>query len=324
MLTFFVIVPVVLAVILFAASSNKAAKLIAIIFQSALFIASVYLVLDTRYVERVTIVGSYNDILGIILRANTLSAIFVLLTTFIFLATSIYSYSYQKDAKTFWFLMFLLEASFIGLFLTGDLFNVFVLIEVSTLVTVVLAMYDRKSRNIFHGKVFLLSNVVSIQFYLLGLGYIYRHIGAMDMNRVAEAVAETHNVNLVLPYVLMMTAIAFKNTLIPFFSWTPKVRIYPKAPTVVAAVLSGLQAKTSLYVFIRLQEIFEPIAAHEIFLVIGIVTGLFGAVMAICQSNIKMILAYHTTNRVNHGGRKHGQPICICRRFVSYYQSRNV
>jgi len=104
--------------------------------------------------------------------------------------------------------------------------------------------------------------------------------------------------NLILPYVLIMASIAFKNTLIPFFSWTPKVRIYPKAPTVVAAVLSGIQAKTSLYLFIRFQEMFAPVSMYDFFLVIGIVTGLFGAVMAISQTNIKMILAYHTISQV--------------------------
>ncbi|MCL2203319.1 MAG: hypothetical protein FWB88_05220 [Defluviitaleaceae bacterium] len=300
MLTFLVIVPVLLAVLLFIFSTNITAKIISIVFQSALFVASIYLVMITRDAEVITIVGSYDDILGIILRANSLSAIFVMLTTFIFLAVSVYSYSYKdrRDARTFWFLMFVLEASFIGLFLSGDLFNVFVLIEVSTLVTVILAMYDRKKRNIFHGKVFLLANVVSIQFYLLGLGYVYRITGAMDMERVTYALAGMDAGNLLLPYALLMTAIAFKNTLIPFFSWTPKTNIYRKSPTVVAAVLSGLQAKTSLYLFIRFQEIFEPIAAHDLFLAIGIFTGIFGAVMAICQSHIKMILAYHTISQI--------------------------
>jgi multicomponent Na+:H+ antiporter subunit D len=95
-----------------------------------------------------------------------------------------------------------------------------------------------------------------------------------------------------------MTAIAFKSTLIPFFSWTPKVRLYEKAPTAVAAVMSGLQAKAALYLFIRFQEMFAPVAAHQFFLIIGITAGLFGAVMAVCQRNIKMILAYHTISQI--------------------------
>ncbi|MCL2704274.1 MAG: proton-conducting membrane transporter [Defluviitaleaceae bacterium] len=300
MLTFLIIIPVLIAVLLFVLSTNRAAKILAIVFQSILFVASVYIVIATREADIVTFVGSYDDVLGIILRVNSLSAVFVLLTTFIFLAVSVYSYSYteKRDTRTFWFLMFLLEASFIGLFLAGDLFNIFVLVEVSTLVTVILTMYDRSKRNIFHGKVFLMANVVVAQFFLIGLGYIYRLTGALDMERVTEALGLIDGSNLALPYVLIMTTVAFKCTLIPFFSWTPKARIYPNAPTVVAAILSGLQAKTALYLFICFQDMFQNIASQEFFLVIGIITGLFGAVMAICQSDIKMILAYHTVSQV--------------------------
>ncbi|MCL2605133.1 MAG: hypothetical protein FWD90_11700 [Defluviitaleaceae bacterium] len=311
MLTFMVIIPVLLAVLLFAFSSNRIAKAAAVFIQAALFVVSVYLVLITRGAEVTTVVGSYDGILGIILRANSLSAVFVLITAFIFLAVSVYSFTYRerKDARTFWFLMFLLEASFIGLFLSGDLFNVFVLLEVSTLVLVILAMYDRKNRSIFHGKVYLLANVVAIQFYLLGLGYLYRITGALDMERVGESLGAMDGQNLILPYALIMTGIAFKSTLIPFLSWTPKVRLYENAPTVVAAVMSGLQAKAALYLFMRFQEMFAPVAAQQFFLIIGIIAGLFGAVMAICQTNIKMILAYHTISQIglitvgiSHGG----------------------
>jgi multicomponent Na+:H+ antiporter subunit D len=300
MLSFFVIIPVLIAVLLFIFSTNKTAKTLAIAVQSVLFAFSIYLVYLTREADVVTFVGSYDDVLGIILRANSLSAVFILLTTFIFLAVSVYSFSYNENrgTRTFWFLMFLLEASFIGLFLTGDMFNIFVLVEVSTLVTVILTMYDRERRNIYNGKIFIMVNVVAAQFFLLGLGYIYRLTGVMDMARATELLGQLDGAALTLPYALIMTTIAFKCTLIPFFSWTPKVRIYPNSPTVVTAILSGLQAKTALYLFLRFQEVFEPIAATDIFLVIGIIAGLFGAVMAICQSDIRMILAYHTISQV--------------------------
>ena len=303
MLTFFVIIPVFLAILLYLQSTNKTAKILAIIFQSLLFFASIYLVMITRDIheaDMVVFVGSYADVLGIILRANSLSAVFILLTTFIFLAISVYSYSYkeQRDTRTFWFLMFLLEASFIGLFLSGDMFNIFVLVEVSTLVTVILAMYDRESRNIFYGKVYLMANIVATQFYLLGLGYIYRLTGTMDIVRATEILERADRANLILPYALIMTTIAFKCSLIPFFSWSPKVRIYPKSPTVVAAIISGLHVKTAVYLLLCFQDIFINVASGEFILIAGIIAGLAGTVMAICQTDIKMILAYHTVSQV--------------------------
>ena len=298
MLVFFVIAPVLIAVFLFLLATNSVARVAAIVLQSILFAASVYLVIVTRDAEIITFIGAYDDILGILLRADRLAADFVMLTTLIFLVVSVYTYRTHREKRVGWFLMFVLEASFIGLFLTSDIFNVFVLLEVSTLVTLILVMFDREKRALFAGKVFLLTNIVVIQFFLLGLGYIYRLTGALDMVRVAEWLRLADPADLRLPYVLVMTAIAFKCTLVPFFSWTPKTRIYPSAPTAVAAILSGLQIKSAVYLFIRFQDIFQPVALQDFFLFVGIFTGLFGAIMAISQTNIRMILAYHTISQV--------------------------
>ena len=298
MLTYFVIAPVLIAAFLYVWSTNDIARVVAIVFQLALFIASAYLVAITRDAEVVTHIGNYEGVLGIALRANHLSADFVFITTLIFLAISIYTYRENRDMPLFWFLLFLMEASIIGLFLSGDLFNIFVLVEVSTIVTLVLVMYNRKMRHTFHAMLFLMANVIAAQFYLFGLGYVYMVAGTLDMALMTEVLAQLDRSSQVLPYALIMTSIAFKASLIPFFSWSPKVKIYPGAPTVVQAILSGLQIKSALYLFIRFQEVFGAVSVNEFFLVIGIISGIFGAFMAICQSNIKLILAYHTISQV--------------------------
>ena len=298
MLTYFVIAPVIIAAFLYVASTHNVARVLAIAFQGGLFAAAVYLVLITRDAEVVTFVGNYVGWLGIALRANRLSADFVLITTLIFLAISVYSYREKKDAPLMWFLLFIMEASLIGLFLSGDLFSIFVLVEVNTIVTVVLVMYDRVKRKQFYGLVFLMVNLVAAQFYLFGIGYVYMLSGALDIQRVTEVFAGASTQSLILPYALIMTSVAFKCTLIPLFSWSPKVRVYPESPTVVQAILSGLQIKSAVFLFLQFQDVFRPVAAMEFFLVIGIISGLFGAFMAICQSDIRMILAYHTVSQV--------------------------
>ena len=298
MLSFFVIAPVLVAVFLFVTATNKTARIFAIMVNVVKFIATIWLLYVTRTEEIITVIGNYAGGVGITLRANTLSADFVFITALIFLAVSVYSYHDKRDMPLFWFLMFIAEAAMVGLFLSGDLFNIFVLVEVSTVVTLVLVMYSRSRRCGFSGMVFLLTNVIAAQFYLLGLGYVYMMTGTLDMNAVTEILALIPASDLVLPYALIMTSIAFKCTLIPFFSWSPKVRVYLGAPSVVQAILSGLQIKSAVYLLIRFQDVFEPIATTELFLVLGIIAGLFGAFMAICQTDIKMILAYHTVSQV--------------------------
>lgn len=297
MLLFLIISPILIAVFLYLLSTNKAAKILAILFQSLLAIAAFWLVISVHDGDIIVFVGAFDSILGTILQADATGAAFVFLTAFIFLLVSIYTFNYE-GSRTFWFLLFLMESVLIGLFLTRDLFNVFVLAEVSTVVIAILIMYDRSRRNMFYGMVYLMVHVVAMQFYLLGLGYLYMVTGAVDMEHVAMVVSEMNHSTLVLPYALIMTTIAVKCALVPFFIWTPKVQVYPKAPTAVMALLSGLQIKSAVYLFLRFQDIFHVVATRELFLAFGIIAALGGAFMAICQTDIRMILAYHTISQV--------------------------
>ena len=296
MLPFLVITPVLIAVWLYMLSTNKMAKIIAILFQLVMTVVAFYLVFEARGGELIDVVGAYDAILGIPLRADTLAATFVLLTTIIFLLVSIYSLN-QHESRTFWFLLFLLEAAFIGLFLTRDLFNIFVLGEVSTVTMAILLMYYRERRNMYYGMVFLVMNIVAMQFYLFGIGYMYMLTGGLDIAYISSQMYRLDRSDLILPYALMMTKIGFKCALVPLLSWTPKVRVYPNAPTAVMAVMSGLQIKSAIYLLIRFQNMFEPIAAQDLFLIIGIITGFVGVVMAVSQTDIRMILAYHTISQ---------------------------
>ena len=297
MFAYFVVIPVLIAVFLFIFSSNSTARVLAITFQTLFTAFSFYLFMITRGEDYTSLVGGYADFLGVSLRVYNTSSVFILLTTLIFLVVSVYSF-YETNSRTFWFLLFVLEGALVGLYLTRDLFNIFVLVEVSTIVVIILLMYERRRRKLLAGMLFLMINVVAMQFYLFGLGYLYMITGAFDMAYVAAAISATEKEALILPYALIMTALAFKCALIPLYSFVPKARLYPAAPSAVAAILSGVQIKTSIYLFMRFQEVFGYLSAHDFFLIIGIITGIAGVIMAIAQTDIKMILAYHTVSQV--------------------------
>jgi len=298
MLTYFVLTPIVIAVFLYLFSSNKASRIIAVVLQAIFTGFAVYLLIQTRLMgEVITFVGNYQGLLGVVLRADMMAAAFVLLTTVLFLVVSIYSL-HENNSKLFWLLMFIWEGILIGVFLSRDFFNVFVLAEVATVIVAVLIMYDKGKRSMFDGLVFLMTNTVAIQFYLFGIGYIYFLTGVLDMEVAATVLAGLDRSVLILPYALMMTAIAFKAAVIPLYSWLPKVQGMPRAPSAVAALLSGLHVKSAIYLFIRFQDVFEPVASTEFFLIIGLITAVVGVVMAISQVDIKLLLAYSSTAQV--------------------------
>ena len=297
MLTYYVIAPILIAVFLYFFSA-KVGKSIAIIAQTLFALAASYLFFQTQiYGTLVTNVGNFRGYLGIYLMADNLSAVFVLLTATIFLIASIFSIN-EKHSNLFWFLLFIWQAALIGLFLTRDFFNIFVMFEVATVVVAILLMYERDRRRIYDGMIFLMTNVVAVQFYLFGVGYIYMITGRMDMQAAAYIISTLEPSQVYLAYALVMTAIAFKCALLPLSSWFVKVSSVPRAPAAIATILSAMHVKGGIYLFIRFQEVFGGMVPQEFYITIGIITGVIGVVMALSQKDIMLMLAYSSVAQV--------------------------
>jgi len=297
MLTYFVVVPILIAVFLYL-FHFKTTRVIAIVVQLAIFVASGYLFLMTQGGDYfITNVGNHDSVLGIMLRADNLSSVFILLSAFVFLIAAIYSF-HEYKSRLFWFLLFLWEGLLIGVFLTRDFFNVFVLMEGANVVVAVLIMYHRDKRSMYDGVIYLMVNIVVMQFYLFGLGYLYMLTGALDMDAVGERIGALDRATLFLPYALIMTFVGLKCALVPLFHWLPKAHGTPGAPSAISAVLSGLHIKSGVYMFLRFQDVFSEVAASHFFLAIGIASAIVGVVMALAQTDIKLILAYSTIAQV--------------------------
>ena len=297
MLTYYVIAPILIAVFLYF-FSDKVGKIIAIVAQTLFALAAFYLFFQAQvYGTLITNVGNFRGYLGIYLMADSLSAVFVLLTATIFLAAAIFSIN-EKHSNLFWFLLFIWQAALIGLFLTRDFFNIFVMFEVATVVVAVLLMYDRDRRRIYDGMIFLMANVVAVQFYLFGVGYIYMITGRMDMQAAAEIIRTLEPSQVYLAYALVMTAIAFKCALLPLSSWFVKVSSVPRAPSAIATILSAMHVKGGIYLFIRFQEVFGGMIPQEFYVTIGVITGIIGVVMALSQKDIMLMLAYSSVAQV--------------------------
>ena len=297
MLTYLVIIPILIAVSLYLFPSSKVVRFIVILTQASLVLYAVFLFSATRETDIITGIGNFNSVLGILLKVDSLSSVFIVLTTFVFFIATIYSFNENND-KLFWFLLFIWEGLLLGVFLTCDLFNIFVLIEVATVCVSILIMFHRGNRSMYDGMIYLMINVVVIQFFLFGIGYVYKLTGTLDMNRAAAALENINRSSQILPYALIMTAVSLKCAFIPLSSWLPKAHGTPGAPSSVSAILSGLHIKSGVYLFIRVQDIFSSVAMPEFFLAIGIITGIIGFLNALAQTDIKLILAYHTISQI--------------------------
>ena len=246
------------------------------------------------------ILGGWRSGVGIALEADVVSAALVALVGWFFLLLLVFNTRKQYMDRLFQFLLGILQGLLIGLFLAGDLFNIYVLLELSTLVVGILIMYKRNKQALYNGMVYITVNLASMSFMLLGVGLVYRSLGTLDISQIALLAAEVTDPRaLMLPYAFVMTAVSVKAALFLLFGWLPPAHGAPSAPSVVSAVLSGLQVKAGVYLFIRIQEAFAPaIDSQTFFLVIGALTAVCGFVLAIAQKDIKLILAYHTISQI--------------------------
>ena len=300
-LYFYVLVPVLLATIILMWIPYSVFKRIAVLTELILLAMAGHLF---WYVKNngtvVQTIGGWNRSVGITLRADLLACSLLLLTVLLFLCAVLFNFKHEYVDKRFLFLLITWQGLISGIFLSNDLFNIFILIEVSTIIVSMLILYKKEKRSVYDSMVYLLLNIVAALFILMGIGYLYKTVGVLDFYSIAENIQLLSQPQpLILPYAFIMTGVCLKAALLPLFGWLPKAHGTPGAPSIVSAILSGLYVKSGLYLFIRMQEAFSPVLeTSDFFLLIGLLTGIAGFLLALCQYDIKLILAYHTVSQI--------------------------
>lgn len=300
MLFYLVLLPVLFGVIevLF---KNKDTRIPILIAQIGLLGYATFIFVQVRQSGPVIdLMSGLPEGIAIRLYADILSSSMVLLNVTIFTILLLFAYNKSYMTNKFLFLMLLLQGIVNSLFLSADLFNLFVMLEVSTVTVSILIMFKKDKQAIYDGMIYFFVNVIGTAFLLFGIGMLYDLTGMLDMHMIREVLGQVSDPNtVILPFAFMMTTLSLKIAAVPLFSWLPKAHGTPSAPAVVSAALSGLYIKTGVYMFIRFTEMFSPlIDATNLFFIIGFVTSIFGIVMAVAQTDMKMILAYSTVSQV--------------------------
>ncbi|HCX64044.1 MAG TPA: proton-conducting membrane transporter [Eubacteriaceae bacterium] len=281
--------------------SWKKSKLVMMLLQIFLVVAAgVNFWLVRTSGEVIQTIGGWPLEVGISLRNDTLASVMILLTVFIYFGVLIFNFQKSYSDSMFLFLLMTLQGLMIGMLLSNDLFTIFVLIEVATVIISLLIMYKKDTQAIYDGLLYLLTNVVGMTFFLMGLGMLYKTTGVTtppSLSAIIPTIADSKS--LFLPYAFILTGVSLKIALVPVFSWLPKAHGTPSAPSVISAVLSGLYVKNGVYLFLRLQDVFaSQIDTDLFFLGIGFLTAVVGFTLAIAQKDIKLILAYHTISQI--------------------------
>ncbi|TDO84614.1 Membrane bound protein complex subunit mbxH [Halanaerobium saccharolyticum] len=204
---------------------------------------------------------------------------------------SIYNLSqdYQFDDK-FYLLFLMITAGASGMVMTGDLFNLFVFIEITSIAAYSLTTFAGGSSYEASFKYLIIGGVGSV-FLLLGIGFTYSAVGSLNLAEIAASAGLINPLLLQITALLFLIGIGIEAELFPLNFWVPD--IYTEAPTAVSGIMSGAVSAAGIYALARI--FFTLFPAQQFFnylLVIGVITLIMGELIAYQQENIKRMLAY--------------------------------
>src|SRR3954470_9768196 len=192
-------------------------------------------------------------------------------------------------------------AAMVGFCLTGDVFNLFVFFELMSVCAYVLVGYEIRARAPLEGSLtFAITNSIGSILLLFGIALLYGRTGALNLAQMGRALASGPADGLVVvSYALIAGGLLVKAAAVPFHFWTADA--YAVAPTPVALLLGGAFSELGLFGLARVHwtafhEVLGPAEPHlrTLFVTLGVLTALVGAVMCAAQHHLKRMLAFAT------------------------------
>ncbi len=249
--------------------------------------------------------GGWDAPIGIRLRLDGLSSLMLLLVNGLAAAVGVYSVEFMKRygaTSRYHGLFLFMVAGMNGVVLAGDLFNLYVFIEIASIASYALVAFGRKAEDLEAAFRYAVLGSLASTLILAGVVLVYAVTGTLDLAHVAAGLSDAGRSGpLHLAFGLFLAGLALKSALAPFHAWLPDA--HPAAPAPVSAMLSGVLIKAiGVYVIARLVfNVLGPTA--EILAALrwlGILSMVVGGLLAIRQRDIKRLLAYSSIGQVGY------------------------
>jgi len=246
-------------------------------------------------------VGGWGAPLGIDLYADGLSLSMLMVTALVGLGVSVYSSGYfnRDKAHHFWPLWMFLWAALNALFLSADIFNLYVALELMGLAAVALVALAGGADALIGAMRYLLVSLLGSLAYLLGVALLYHGFVSVDIAILAQRVEPSPAVWAAVG--LMSAGLLLKTALFPLHFWLPPA--HASAPAPVSALMSALVVKASFYILLRLWLEIFPLTQSALGLLLGLlgaVAVLWGGLQALRQTRLKMLIAYSTVAQLGY------------------------
>ncbi len=197
-------------------------------------------------------------------------------------------------------------AGLLGITITGDAFNIFVFLEISSLSTYVLIALGRDRRALAAAYRYLIMGSIGATFIVIGIGFLYLMTGTLNLADMGVRLRDVQSSRPVLAALAFLTVgISLKLALFPLHQWLPNA--YTFAPSAVTAFLAATATKVSVYVLIRFyftvfgeSLVFDKLPLPQIMLVLSLVAMFAANFIAIFQDNLKRLFAYSSVGQIGY------------------------
>ncbi|MFM1891306.1 MAG: hypothetical protein RLZ44_383 [Pseudomonadota bacterium] len=211
-----------------------------------------------------------------------------------------------RQRPYFFTALLLCLAGLLGITITGDAFNLFVLLEISSLSTYTLISMGQDRRALTASYQYLIMGTIGATFILIGVGLLYMLTGTLNMADLAERIVplrESHTLQTA--FAFLVVGIGLKLALFPLHLWLPNA--YAFAPSAVTAFLAATATKVAVYVLLRFMFtvfgagfVFDAMQADWLLLPLALAAVFIASVVAMFQHDIKRMLAYSSVAQIGY------------------------
>lgn len=240
--------------------------------------------------------------MGLTFRADSFRAVYGMLAAFMWMMTTILSREYfegHQNVTRFYVAMLLTYGATLGVFFSTDLFTTFVFFEIMSFTSYMWVAQEETGKALRAAGTYLAVAVIGGMVMLMGLFLVYYELGTLDFSNMHEAAASSGNPNILFAAgICMLIGFGAKAGAAPLHIWLPKA--HPVAPAPASALLSGILTKTGIFgVLVLTTNLFwADIIWGKLILIIGTVTMLAGAVLAVFSVDFKRTLACSSMSQI--------------------------
>ncbi len=307
-----IVIPLMIAPITALIPSEKITWLLTVIVcLLSLVISSyvLYAVIDGSHV--IYELGGWRPPWGIEYKIDSLNAFVALIVSSIGCLACVFGYRSvpdeieEKTIPLFYAAFQLCLLGLLGIALTGDIFNLFVFLEISSLATYALISMGKNRKALTAAFSYLILGTIGATFFLIGVGFLFAASGSLNSADIASRFSTFEDMQLVqTALIFMVMGIALKAAIFPLHSWLPNA--YSQAPSTVSVFLSATATKVSIYVLLRILYDLYPIQywvdmlLPQIMLSLGCVAVIYGSYRAWQQTEMKRLLAFSSVAQIGY------------------------